>query len=115
MSFASTGRPMNRVSNMGQPPAIMPLTVKPSKCYLATLFTMKKIILKHFIELALPRPVLPKDRTVFDRLADLVLGDGPQNRYALICRTCGSHNGMARKEEFDYLGMNTLMYYFCSC
>ncbi|XP_025424552.1 endoplasmic reticulum junction formation protein lunapark isoform X2 [Sipha flava] len=83
ISFASTGRPMNRVPNMGQPPAIMPSTVKP--------------------RLALPRPVLPKDRTIFDRLADIVLGDGPQNRYALICRTCGSHNGMARKEEFDYL------------
>lgn len=55
--------------------------------------------------LVLPRPVLSRDRTLFDRLADIVLGDGPQNRYALICRTCGSHNGMARKEEFDYLGM----------
>lgn len=63
---------------------------------------------KYIVELLLPRPVLPRDRTIFDRLADIVLGDGPQNRYALICRTCGSHNGMARKEEFDYLGINII-------
>ncbi|XP_060854834.1 endoplasmic reticulum junction formation protein lunapark [Rhopalosiphum padi] len=81
--YASSGRPMTRTSNMGHPPAIMSSTVKP--------------------RLALPRPVLSRDRTIFDRLADKVLGDGPQNRYALICRTCGSHNGMARKEEFDFL------------
>lgn len=114
MSFASSGRPMNRPPNMGQPPAIMPSAVKPSKCYLTTLFLKKKkIIQKYFLGLALPRPVLSKDRTVFDRLADIVLGDGPQNRYALICRTCGSHNGMARREEFDYLGMNTFLFTFC--
>lgn len=79
----SSGRPLIRNSNMDHPPAIMSSAVKP--------------------RLALPRPVLSRDRTIFDRLADKVLGDGPQNRYALICRTCGSHNGMARKEEFDFL------------
>jgi len=81
--FSSSGRPVNRITNMVQPPAIMSSTVRP--------------------KLTLPRPILSKDRTIFDRVADIVLGDGPQNRYALICRTCGSHNGMARKEEFDYL------------
>jgi len=63
-------------------------------------------------ELTLPRPILSKDRTIFDRVADIVLGDGPQNRYALICRTCGSHNGMARKEEFDYLGIHAFFLLF---
>ncbi|XP_050429856.1 endoplasmic reticulum junction formation protein lunapark-A isoform X2 [Adelges cooleyi] len=81
--FVPTGRPQQRVPSTGQLPAIMASTVKP--------------------KVSLPRPVLPRDRTILDRLADIVLGDGPQNRYALICRTCGSHNGMARKEEFEYL------------
>lgn len=27
-------------------------------------------------------------------------------RYALICQQCFSHNGMALKEEFEYLGEN---------
>ncbi|KAL5242183.1 hypothetical protein ACI65C_009593 [Semiaphis heraclei] len=81
--YASSGGPLINASNMGHPPSIMSSTVKP--------------------RLALPRPLLSRDRTIFDRLADKVLGDGPQNRYALICRTCGSHNGMARKEEFDFL------------
>ncbi|TGZ53583.1 Uncharacterized protein DBV15_05136 [Temnothorax longispinosus] len=50
----------------------------------------------------LPRPVLPHQRTVIDRLVDYLVGDGPSNRYALICRQCESHNGMALKEEFEY-------------
>ncbi|KAK1127452.1 hypothetical protein K0M31_003990 [Melipona bicolor] len=50
----------------------------------------------------LPRPILPKERTIMDRLIDYVVGDGPSNRYALICQNCDSHNGMALKEEFEY-------------
>lgn len=51
----------------------------------------------------MPRPVLPRERTFMDRLVDYLVGDGPSNRYALICRQCQSHNGMALKEEFDYV------------
>ncbi|KAJ8307457.1 hypothetical protein KUTeg_015541, partial [Tegillarca granosa] len=47
----------------------------------------------------LPRPVLPRERTKTDRLLEYLVGDGPQNRYALICKACHSHNGMALKEE----------------
>lgn len=90
------------------PSSIMSSSLKPSEHFLIALLHIFKIIkLKPFyLGLALPRPVLSRNRTIFDRLADKVLGDGPQNRYALICRTCGSHNGMARKEEFDFLGIN---------
>nr|XP_012144656.1 PREDICTED: protein lunapark-B [Megachile rotundata]XP_012144657.1 PREDICTED: protein lunapark-B [Megachile rotundata] len=52
----------------------------------------------------LPRPVLPRERNYLDRLIDYLVGDGPSNRYALICRHCESHNGMALKEEFEYFG-----------
>lgn len=38
-----------------------------------------------------------------DRVLEYLVGDGPQNRYALICRNCHSHNGMALKEEFEYI------------
>ncbi len=34
---------------------------------------------------------------------DFMLGDGPTNRYALVCSECHSHNGMALKDEFEYL------------
>ncbi|KAF6773143.1 hypothetical protein AHF37_07612 [Paragonimus kellicotti] len=50
------------------------------------------------------RPILPRDRSVFDRLIDVLVGDGPDKRYALICRECASHNGMALEEEFEFLG-----------
>ncbi|KAJ8685824.1 hypothetical protein QAD02_021617, partial [Eretmocerus hayati] len=50
----------------------------------------------------LPRPILPQNRTYIDRLMEYVVGDGPNNRYALVCRLCRSHNGMALKEEFEY-------------
>ena len=32
------------------------------------------------------------------------------SRYALICQQCFSHNGMALKEEFEYIGNK--MHYF---
>lgn len=51
----------------------------------------------------LPRPVLPRERGVMDRLVEFIVGDGPSNRYALVCRQCASHNGMALQEEFEYL------------
>ena len=54
----------------------------------------------------MPRPILPRERTAFDKLVDGLVGDGPQNRYALICSRCYSHNGMALKEEFEYLSKN---------
>ncbi|XP_034160684.1 endoplasmic reticulum junction formation protein lunapark-A isoform X3 [Pangasianodon hypophthalmus] len=51
----------------------------------------------------LARPVLPRDRGALDKLIEYLVGDGPQNRYALICQQCLSHNGMALKEEFEYV------------
>lgn len=57
----------------------------------------------------LPRPVLPQHRTIFDRLVDYLVGDGPSNRYALICRQCEFHNGMALKEEFEYFGKQEVL------
>ena len=36
------------------------------------------------------------------QFVDYLVGDGPSNRYALICKACHSHNGMALKEDFEY-------------
>nr|XP_033328955.1 endoplasmic reticulum junction formation protein lunapark-A isoform X2 [Megalopta genalis] len=52
----------------------------------------------------LPRPILPRERSYLERLVDYIVGDGPANRYALVCRQCYSHNGMSLKEEFEYFG-----------
>lgn len=63
--------------------------------------------MKYFNNVAgtpLPRPILPQQRSYLDRLVEYIVGDGPSNRYALICRKCESHNGMALKEEFEYFG-----------
>lgn len=49
------------------------------------------------------RPLLPRERSFFDRILDLLVGDGPDKRYALICQECAAHNGMALHEEFEYL------------
>lgn len=51
----------------------------------------------------LPRPILPQDRGVVEKVVDYVVGDGPSNRFALICGFCHSHNGMSLKDEFEYL------------
>lgn len=60
----------------------------------------------------LARPVLPRDRGAMDRVLEYLVGDGPQNRYALICQQCLSHNGMALKEEFEYIAFRCAYCYF---
>ncbi|CEF69134.1 Protein lunapark [Strongyloides ratti] len=51
-----------------------------------------------------PRPYIDTHNTsIVERIADMVLGDGISNRYALICIFCKSHNGMALKDEFENL------------
>uniref|UniRef100_A0A0K0FA12 Endoplasmic reticulum junction formation protein lunapark n=1 Tax=Strongyloides venezuelensis TaxID=75913 RepID=A0A0K0FA12_STRVS len=51
-----------------------------------------------------PRPYIDNHNTsIVERIADMVLGDGISNRYALICLFCKSHNGMALKDEFESL------------
>ncbi|CAB3372887.1 Hypothetical predicted protein [Cloeon dipterum] len=49
------------------------------------------------------RPILPRERGVMDKIVEFIVGDGPGNRFALICKQCASHNGMALQEEFEYL------------
>ncbi|XP_023140070.2 endoplasmic reticulum junction formation protein lunapark-A [Amphiprion ocellaris] len=60
----------------------------------------------------LARPVLPKERGAMDRVIEYLVGDGPQNRYALVCQQCLSHNGMALKEEFEYIAFRCAYCYF---
>ncbi|KAJ8012744.1 hypothetical protein DPEC_G00046060 [Dallia pectoralis] len=60
----------------------------------------------------LARPVLPRDRGAMDRVIEYLVGDGPQNRYALICQQCLTHNGMALKEEFEYLAFRCAYCFF---
>ncbi|XP_043931380.1 endoplasmic reticulum junction formation protein lunapark [Protopterus annectens] len=60
----------------------------------------------------LARPILPRERGVMDKFIELLVGDGPQNRYALICQQCFSHNGMALKEEFEYIAFRCAYCFF---
>ncbi|XP_032845618.2 endoplasmic reticulum junction formation protein lunapark isoform X2 [Tyto alba] len=60
----------------------------------------------------LARPILPRERGVVDRVIEYLVGDGPQNRYALICQQCFSHNGMALKEEFEYTAFRCAYCFF---
>ncbi|XP_073707486.1 endoplasmic reticulum junction formation protein lunapark-B isoform X3 [Garra rufa] len=60
----------------------------------------------------LARPILPRERSAVDRVIEYLVGDGPQNRYALICQQCFSHNGMALKEEFEYVAFRCGYCYF---
>ena len=69
----------------------------------------------------LPRPVLPRERGYLDKFVEFLVGDGPSNRYALICRQCESHNGMALREEFEYIAFRSgilsipgLIYQYCA-
>lgn len=49
-----------------------------------------------------PAPILPRERSMFDKVCDFVIGDGPSNRFALICKQCYGHNGMILAEEYKF-------------
>uniref|UniRef100_A0A1B0BNG4 Endoplasmic reticulum junction formation protein lunapark n=1 Tax=Glossina palpalis gambiensis TaxID=67801 RepID=A0A1B0BNG4_9MUSC len=51
-----------------------------------------------------PFPIVnSNNKSIFERLVDVLIGDGPQDRFAMICKQCHGHNGMALKEEFEYM------------
>ena len=42
-----------------------------------------------------PFPIVnQQEKGVFDRIVDVLIGDGPQDRFAMICKECYSHNGI---------------------
>ena len=56
------------------------------------------------------KPILPQNRSIVEKVVDYMIKDGPENRFALICNHCYSHNGMALKEEFEFIS-----YICCYC
>ncbi|XP_061400940.1 endoplasmic reticulum junction formation protein lunapark-A [Musca vetustissima] len=50
-----------------------------------------------------PFPVVNQnEKGVFEKIVDVLIGDGPGDRFAMICKECYAHNGMALKEDFEY-------------
>ena len=41
----------------------------------------------------------PAPRSAVDKVIDFALGDGPNNRYALICQSCFTHNGLVKEDD----------------
>jgi len=97
-SLNTSQGPTTPVSNntVSQQPRPMPMGFNPQT-------PGGQIMMRPLPQPRLTRPILPQDRGMMDKLVDYVVGDGPSNRYALICRWCHSHNGMALKDEFEYI------------
>lgn len=50
-----------------------------------------------------PFPIIDqRSKGVVEKLVDYLVGDGPANRFAMICKQCMGHNGMALQEEYEY-------------
>uniref|UniRef100_U5EPS4 Endoplasmic reticulum junction formation protein lunapark n=1 Tax=Corethrella appendiculata TaxID=1370023 RepID=U5EPS4_9DIPT len=50
-----------------------------------------------------PYPIINhNNKNVVEKMVDYLIGDGPSNRFAMICKDCFSHNGMALQEEYEY-------------
>ncbi|KAI8621401.1 hypothetical protein BC830DRAFT_1094343 [Chytriomyces sp. MP71] len=56
------------------------------------------------IQVATAPPGTPSS-SWFDRVMDAVIGDteGPQNKYALICKSCFEHNGLVPPDEYSHI------------
>ncbi|XP_053673541.1 endoplasmic reticulum junction formation protein lunapark-B [Anopheles nili] len=50
-----------------------------------------------------PFPIINHNQKgVLEKMVDYLVGDGPANRFAMICSECCMHNGMALKEEYEF-------------
>ncbi|XP_053665061.1 endoplasmic reticulum junction formation protein lunapark-B [Anopheles marshallii] len=50
-----------------------------------------------------PFPIINQNQKgVLEKMVDYLVGDGPTNRFAMICSECCMHNGMVLKEEYEY-------------
>ncbi|XP_050077752.1 endoplasmic reticulum junction formation protein lunapark-B [Anopheles maculipalpis] len=50
-----------------------------------------------------PFPIINQsEKGVLEKMVDYLVGDGPTNRFAMICGECCMHNGMVLKEEYEY-------------
>uniref|UniRef100_A0A182PD21 Endoplasmic reticulum junction formation protein lunapark n=1 Tax=Anopheles epiroticus TaxID=199890 RepID=A0A182PD21_9DIPT len=50
-----------------------------------------------------PFPIINQnEKGVLEKMVDYLVGDGPTNRFAMICTECCMHNGMVLKEEYEY-------------
>ena len=50
------------------------------------------------------QPQQPRERQWYDKLVDALVGEeGPETKYALICRHCFMHNGLVLPQEIDYI------------
>lgn len=50
-----------------------------------------------------PYPIINQgNKGVLEKMVDYLIGDGPHNRFAMICKECYGHNGMALQEEYEY-------------
>ncbi|XP_010447623.1 PREDICTED: uncharacterized protein At2g24330 [Camelina sativa] len=50
-----------------------------------------------------PQGYAAPDGSWISRVAALLVGEDPTQSFALICRNCHMHNGLARKEDFAYI------------
>ncbi|KAF6114422.1 lunapark, ER junction formation factor [Phyllostomus discolor] len=131
---AATARPGQASSSQGPPPQV-PVTPGPAKDTSAPGGPPERTVTPALSSNVLPRrlgspatsvpgmglhppgpplarPILPRERGALDRIVEYLVGDGPQNRYALICQQCFSHNGMALKEEFEYIAFRCAYCFF---
>ncbi|XP_055598896.1 endoplasmic reticulum junction formation protein lunapark-B [Uranotaenia lowii] len=50
-----------------------------------------------------PYPIINHNQKgVLEKMVDYLVGDGPNSRFAMICKDCLMHNGMALQEEYEY-------------
>lgn len=50
-----------------------------------------------------PFPIINQNqRGVLEKMVDYLVGDGPNSRFAMICKDCLMHNGMALQEDYEY-------------
>lgn len=66
---------------------------------LSTAEQSQEMLVEHYS----PQGYAAPDGSWISRIAALLVGEDPTQSYAIICENCHMHNGLARKEDFEYI------------
>ncbi|KAI8127563.1 Protein lunapark-B [Lucilia cuprina] len=102
-STPSPRTPVNYMMSTNTPRLISQMSPTATSSPSSTALMSQQSGLNQQLRRRTPFPIVnQQDKGVFDRIVDVLIGDGPQDRFAMICKECYSHNGMALKDDFEY-------------
>lgn len=105
--LTNTGQSQGQLSPLQRPQivGIVPTPILPSSA--RSILQNRQPQQQVCIQQRTPFPVInPNDKSILEKMVDFLIGDGTSSRFAMICKECHGHNGMASFEDYQYTAFN---------